>query len=300
MTAPQAIAQPAASDTSNRRGRRVLRVGIVHDRRIVEERLLARTGDVTIGTSPRSTFIVPWDDAPARWRLFEERGGRRFLHLAGGMTARIADGTNVTSVDGGAAGAARAIPLSERARGKVTIGDTTVLFQLLRPPAPQPRPQLPISVRHRITDGIDRFFAAVVAFTLLLHVVLVVYLRQVDWPRRPDIEAIPIGSSTRPSTCPAPPRRRSRRRRSPTPRRSRSGRGRTHDGRASSRGTEGEDARRYRSRGPPDRPDPAAHGARGRRYVAAHRDVRRRRGRSARSTMPSGASAGSASPAPLR
>ena len=191
MTAPQAIAEPAASDTSNRRERRILRVGIIHDRRIVEERLLARTGDVTIGTSPRSTFIVPWDDAPARWRLFEERGGRRFLHLAAGMTARIADGTNVTSVDGGAAGAARAITLSDRARGKVTIGDTSVLFQLLRPPAPQPRPQLPISVRHRITDGIDRFFAAVVAFTLLLHVVLVVYLRQVDWPRRPDIEAIP-------------------------------------------------------------------------------------------------------------
>ena len=49
--------------------RRILRVGIVHGRRIVEERLLARTGDITIGTSPRSTFIVPWDDAPARWRL---------------------------------------------------------------------------------------------------------------------------------------------------------------------------------------------------------------------------------------
>jgi outer membrane biosynthesis protein TonB len=194
MTAPYAPAESTSSsascDSHDRGGRRILRVGIIHGRRIVEERLLARPGDVTIGTSPRSTFIVPWDDAPARWRLFEERGGRRSLHLAGGMTARIADGTSVTSIDGGA-GTARAVPLSDRARGKVTIGDTTVLFQLLRPPAPQPRPQLPISVRHRMTDGIDRFFAGVVAFTLLLHVVLVVYLRQVDWPRRPDIEAVP-------------------------------------------------------------------------------------------------------------
>jgi outer membrane biosynthesis protein TonB len=192
MTTPHAIADTSASERRDRSERRTLRVGIVQGRRIVEERLLSHPGDVTIGTSPRSTFIVPWDDAPLRWRLFEERGGRRFLHLAGDMTARIADGATVTSIEARGAGApARPIPLSDRARGKVTVGDTTVLFQLLRPPAPQPRPQLPISVRHRVTDGVDRFFTAVVAFTLLLHVAVVVYLRQVDWPRRPDIEAIP-------------------------------------------------------------------------------------------------------------
>jgi TonB family protein len=180
------------ADIPPRRERRMLRVGIVHGRRIVEERLLARTGDVTIGTSPKSTFIVPWDDAPERWRLFEERGGRHTLRLAGGMAARIADGAAVTSIDARAADApARPIPLSDRARGKVTVGDTTVLFQLLRPPAPQPRPQLPFSIRRRVSAEIDRFFAIVLAFTVLLHVAVVVYLRQVDWPRRPSIEEIP-------------------------------------------------------------------------------------------------------------
>ena len=170
----------------------MLRVGIVHGRRIVEERLLARAGDVTIGTSPKSTFIVPWDDAPERWRLFEERGGRHTLRLAGGMAARIADGAAVTSIDARAADAPpRPIPLSDRARGKVTVGDTTVLFQLLRPPAPQPRPQLPLSIRRRVSAEIDRFFTIVLAFTVLLHVAVVVYLRQVDWPRRPSIEEIP-------------------------------------------------------------------------------------------------------------
>ena len=170
----------------------MLRVGIVHGRRIVEERLLARPGDVTIGTSPKSTFIVPWDDAPERWRLFEERGGRHTLRLAGGMTARIADGAAVTSIDARAADApARPIPLSDRARGKVTVGGTTVLFQLLRPPVPQPRPQLPLSIRRRVSAEIDRFFTIVLAFTVLLHVAVVVYLRQVDWPRRPSIEEIP-------------------------------------------------------------------------------------------------------------
>jgi len=182
----------SSSDVARRRERRLLRVGIVHGRRIVEERLLARGGDVTIGTSPKSTFIVPWDRVPERWRLFEERSGRRFLRLAGDMSARIADGSAVTAIDARAAGEpARPIALSDGARGKVTVGDTTVLFQLLRPPPPQPRPQLPLSVRHRISADIDRGFAAVVAFTLLLHVAIVIYLRQVDWPRRPNIEEIP-------------------------------------------------------------------------------------------------------------
>src|SRR4051812_47460663 len=158
MTAPQAIAESAPSD--RRRERRLLRVGIVHGRRIVEERVLARTGDVTIGTSPRSTFIVPWDDLPARWRLFEERRGRRYLRLAGNMSARIADGAALTSVDArGAEEPARPIPLSDRARGKIPVGDTVVLFQLLRPPAPQPRPRLPNAVRRRAGAEIDRLFA---------------------------------------------------------------------------------------------------------------------------------------------
>jgi hypothetical protein len=188
--------------------RRILRVGIIHGRRIVEERLVAQPGDVTIGTSPRSTFIVPWDEVPHRWRLFEQRGGRRFLHLAESMTARIADGAAVTSLDARRGGeAARPIPLGDRARGKVTLGDTTVLFQLLRPPPPRPRPRLPHSIRRRVMAELDRWFAVVLALTALLHVAVVVYLRQVDWPRRPSPEEIPdrfIRQLTR-APRPAPP-----------------------------------------------------------------------------------------------
>jgi hypothetical protein len=170
--------------------RRLLRVGIIHGKRIVEERLVSATSAVTIGTSPRATFIIPWDGVPHRWRLFEQRGGRRTLRLAPGMSARIArpSGGNVTSFD---SDASAPIPLPDDARGKITVGDTTVLFQLLRPPAPQPRPRLPFSLQRRALDGIERGFVAVLAATLALHVAVVVYLRQVEWPRRPAIEEVP-------------------------------------------------------------------------------------------------------------
>jgi hypothetical protein len=202
--------QAGMSPSPSTAGRRLLRVGIIHGGRILEERVLDHLADVTIGTSPRNTFIVPWDDVPHRFRLFDAHGGRPFLNLAGNMTARIADGATVTSVDARADQATRPIPLADRARGKITLGDTTLLFQLLRPPPPQPRPQLPLSVRRRVTAEVDRWFAVALALTALLHIAVVVYLRQVDWPRRPPLEEIPdrfvrqMMRAPRPTPSPAP------------------------------------------------------------------------------------------------
>ena len=67
----------------------------------------------------------------------------------------------------------------------------TILFQFVTPPPPQPRPQLPASVRGSLTSGVDWFFATIAGISFLVHLLLVVYLRNVDWPRKPDIEEIP-------------------------------------------------------------------------------------------------------------
>src|SRR5262245_30349787 len=99
-----------------------LRVGIVQARRIVEERVLESAGRVTIGTSGSSSFIVPSDALPARWRLFDRRGGGWCLHLGAGMTARIAMAGQVASFDGGdPSSGPRSIPLGDGARGKITL-----------------------------------------------------------------------------------------------------------------------------------------------------------------------------------
>ena len=68
----------------------------------------------------------------------------------------------------------------------------TILFQFVTPPPPQPRPQLPASVRGSALSGHglvlrDHRGASRSCSTC----VLVIYLRNVDWPRKPDIEAVP-------------------------------------------------------------------------------------------------------------
>jgi hypothetical protein len=171
--------------------RQHLRVAIVQGRRIVEERVFRAAAPITIGPLPGDTFIVPPDVLARPWRLFEERRGRLVLRLAAEMTARVAAASDVSTFDAASAEALRAIVLPEGARGKVTLGDTTILFQRVRPPAPQPRPQLPVSVRRHVLAELDLPFAAIVALTFLLHVGVVVYLRQVDWPRKLAVDELP-------------------------------------------------------------------------------------------------------------
>jgi hypothetical protein len=47
------------------------------------------------------------------------------------------------------------LPMSDAARGKIILGDMTILFQFVIAPPLQPRPQLPQSVRGRLLDRID-------------------------------------------------------------------------------------------------------------------------------------------------
>jgi hypothetical protein len=81
--------------------------------------------------------------------------------------------------------------LDERARGKITVGDLTILFQFVTPPPPQPRPQLPASVRGSFTSNLDWAFTTIASISFVAHLVMVIYLRSVDWPRKPDIDEIP-------------------------------------------------------------------------------------------------------------
>lgn len=178
--------------------RKILRIGIIQGGRIVEERLLRRRENVTIGQSAKNTFVVPSDSLPRQWLLFELTGGRYVAHFSEGMDARIAVGNEIISFaqlkQSGKIqrrGNSYVFPLDERSRGKIVLGDMTILFQFVTPPPVQPRPQLPASVRGSIASSIDWFFTTIAAFSFLLHLLLVLYLRNVDWPRNPDIEEIP-------------------------------------------------------------------------------------------------------------
>ena len=177
---------------------KILRIGIIQGGRIVEERLVRKRENITIGQSAKNMFVVLSDALPRNWLLFEASGTGYVAHFSDGMDARIAVGNEIISLSQlkqtgkiQKRGVSWVLPLDERARGKITLADMTILFQFVTPPPPQPRPQLPASVRGSALSGVDWFFTTVAAVSFLLHLIFVIYLRNVDWPRKPDIEAVP-------------------------------------------------------------------------------------------------------------
>ena len=196
MATQAAARQPVSSAPGAKL--KILRIGIIQGGRIVEERLVRKRENITIGQSAKNMFVVLSDALPRNWLLFEASGTGYTAHFSDGMDARIAVGNEIISLSQlkqtgkiQKRGVAWVLPLDERARGKITLADMTILFQFVTPPPPQPRPQLPASVRGSALSGIDWFFTTVAAVSFLLHLIFVIYLRNVDWPRKPDIEAVP-------------------------------------------------------------------------------------------------------------
>ena len=177
---------------------RVMRIGIVQGGRIIEERLIRSRENISLGWSSKATFAVPSEALPKQWLLFETTPRGYIARFADAMDARIAVGNEVISLaqlkQAGRIrrqGSAWLLLLDERSRGKIAVGDLTILFQFVTPPLPQPRPRLPASVRGSWMTGLDWAFTAIGSASFLAHLVFVMYLRNVDWPRKPDIEEIP-------------------------------------------------------------------------------------------------------------
>jgi hypothetical protein len=168
-------------------GAQCLRLGVLQNGRLLEERLIPAGRPASIGPSARCTVILAEDRLPRRWRLFEIRRGRPLLRLAPDMEARLAVGGQARAVPAVSRGRTpRLLTLAPSTRGRVSIGEVVILFQLLAPLPARPRPQLPASVRGSLRASLDRGFTALAIASLLCHLAAALYLRGVDWPRQPD------------------------------------------------------------------------------------------------------------------
>jgi hypothetical protein len=159
-------------------GPKVLRIGLVQGGKVIEERVIKQRGHVTIGPSEKSMFVIPSKNIPAQFRLFELIGGDYFLNFLEGMTGRVALKTGISDLSALRTQAKRIplgsgqmyqVQLSEEARGKVVVGETTFLFQFVAPPPVQPKPQLPVSVRAGLANDIDWTTTIIAAFSFLFH-----------------------------------------------------------------------------------------------------------------------------------
>jgi TonB family protein len=156
-------------------GPKVLRIGLVQGGRVVEERVIKQRTSVTIGQSEKAMFVIPAQSVPSQFKLFELIGSDYYLNFLETMTGRVALQTGITDIAALRGQAKRIannayqVKLTEEARGKVIVGETTFLFQFVAPPPVQPRPQLPLAVKGGLASQIDWNLTIIAAFSFLLH-----------------------------------------------------------------------------------------------------------------------------------
>jgi TonB family protein len=191
-------------------GPKVLRIGVIQGDKMVEERIIRRRETVTVGASERNHFIVP--AIPGSFELFQLVGTDYILNFTDAMRGRVGLAGGVEKLENlRASGAARnagpywQVKLSDSSRGRVTIGDTTLLFQFIDAPPVQPRPQLPAAVVGGFAASIDWLFTAFVMFSFMSHFGFVIFLENADWPMQPTIATIPDRVADLIFNEPAPP-----------------------------------------------------------------------------------------------
>jgi hypothetical protein len=152
---------------------RVLRVAVVSHGRVIEERVIAQRTPVTVGAREDCTFVIPTTPGGARGpaATFVPTGDGWELRVAPGMQGSVELASGVLDI--AATAAPTRVPLTEGARGRVTLGATTLLFQLVPTPPPAPRPRLPLSMRQGFGAQIDWSLTVLVALSFLLHFGLV-------------------------------------------------------------------------------------------------------------------------------
>ena len=176
---------------------KVLRIGVIQGARIIEERIIRQRETVTVGQSEKNHFVTPDASVPGRFPLFDLRPGAKgdqyFLTMTAEMTGRVA----FPAADGGVMDLAairaskKALPgpkgtqvaLTDDCKGRVVVGDTTMLFQFVVPPPIQPRPQLPASVRGGWIARMDPGFLFSLGASCGLHVAMFCAALIPNWPK---------------------------------------------------------------------------------------------------------------------
>ena len=168
---------------------RILRIGVLLGGKIVEERLIRERAPVTIGQSMRNTFSIPIEGLSLEFTLFALDENRYSLRFLPRMDGRLSDsGGQVNTLDQLKARGAQnhgdyfQVPLTESARGKLSLGDLTILFQFVTEPPRQPKPMLPASVRGTFADRFDPRLSVIMGTSIIVHfaIVIIALLADID------------------------------------------------------------------------------------------------------------------------
>lgn len=184
--------------TKQQSERKVLRIGIIQGGKIIEERTLKKRETVSVGSSEKASFSVNSSTLPKSFDVFELVNGEyvvRFTPDMGGVVQlKEGDVNELAQLQARPEAVKKAdattFPITDDARGKIKIGDITVLFQFRAPPTPVGKNQLPPEVRGTFLSNIDVQFSSILTIVLISVVSLAAYARTFPYIEPTSIEEV--------------------------------------------------------------------------------------------------------------
>ncbi len=178
---------------------KILRIGIIQGGRLIEERLIRKNQTVTIGDSPGATFLLPMAELPIPklFPIFQwGKNGYQLVftqEMKGKLTVdkqAVSLQDLVQSKKALRKGKLFHMNVGNSMRGKITVGEITLLFQFVVPPPVPPKAKLPASIRGGWFRNMDWFYMITFMFSFLLHAGFFGYCFTVPVPKGIALEKI--------------------------------------------------------------------------------------------------------------
>src|SRR6478752_1912555 len=125
--------------------KKALHVGVIREGKFIGDRYFPEGGAVTVGENDRNTFPLPLARLPQTQPLFVHKDGRPTLVFTEAMKGKLhLRGRDLELSAARTEGLAKKenglfeLTLDESAKGRVTLGDVTFVFNLSPPPPPVP------------------------------------------------------------------------------------------------------------------------------------------------------------------
>jgi hypothetical protein len=161
-----------------------LRIAIIHHGRIIEDRTLptGQRQSVSVGADPKATFCVPMSDTTTRTTLFQVTKAGALVVAEPALEGRV----QVDGLERPLFEHPRGAVMPKGAKGRIRVGDVTVLFQLVTPPPVVVPPELPKGATGVIAQ-LDRSFVVALALSFAAHLAGAGYVMAQPAPVEPEL-----------------------------------------------------------------------------------------------------------------
>lgn len=184
------VPQSAASA----RGPKVLRVAVVVDELLCDEVHQHKAGSLSVGSDYRSDVVLFGRHVPHKHVLFDYRDGAYFLDVPAEARGKVSLGSKAFPIgvlrQRFGAGDVLRVKLPPKAKGKLLLGDSTIMFQFAAPKELPPRVPFPVQFKPRIDEMLGSRDLSTMAVSLLTLGSYFTWAAIAEYDREFDIDSI--------------------------------------------------------------------------------------------------------------